>query len=210
MREQLVYAHIEDIAKRLHDPNKYGSASIMVGAGFSKNAIVKNNFGTPPNWSELSAEMFKKIYKKPVGIDEIQNWNQTLLYKTSGRNALKLAEEYMVTFGRNSLDALIEESIKDDQYLPCELHMKLLELDWDDVFTTNYDTLLERSIGQISFTKNYKVLLSQEDLPGKTRPRIIKLHGSIPHSRPYIICEEDYRRYPNDYAPFVNTVQNQC
>lgn len=48
---------------------------------------------------------------------------------------------------------------------------------------------------------------SQEDLPGSIRPRIIKLHGSISHSGNYIITEEDYRKYPIKYAPFVNTVQ---
>jgi hypothetical protein len=35
----------------------------------------------------------------------------------------------------------------------------------------------------------------------------VKLHGSFPSERPFIITEEDYRRYPHDYAPFVNTVQ---
>lgn len=39
------------------------------------------------------------------------------------------------------------------------------------------------------------------------RPRIIKLHGSFPSERPFIITEEDYRRYPIDNSPFVNTVQ---
>jgi hypothetical protein len=35
----------------------------------------------------------------------------------------------------------------------------------------------------------------------------VKLHGSFPSERPFIITEEDYRRYPHDYAPFVNTVR---
>lgn len=87
------------------------------------------------------------------------------------------------------------------------MHVKILELNWNDVFTTNYDTLLERAINNISIRKSYKILLSQNDLPGSTRPRIIKLHGSISNAKPYIICEEDYRTYPIKYAPFVNTVQ---
>ncbi len=40
-----------------------------------------------------------------------------------------------------------------------------------------------------------------------SRPRIIKLHGSFPSQRPFVVTEEDYRRYPTDYAAFVNTVQ---
>ena len=38
-------------------------------------------------------------------------------------------------------------------------------------------------------------------------PRIIKLHGSFPSHRPFIITEEDYRTYPVKFAPLVNTVQ---
>ncbi|MBA7630129.1 hypothetical protein ES703_37639 [subsurface metagenome] len=33
------------------------------------------------------------------------------------------------------------------------------------------------------------------------------LHGSFPSERPFIITEEDYRTYPREFAPFVNTVQ---
>lgn len=35
----------------------------------------------------------------------------------------------------------------------------------------------------------------------------MKLHGSFPSHRPFIITEEDYRTYPVKFAPFVNMVQ---
>lgn len=35
----LLYSYINDIAERLREPEIYGSASVMIGAGFSKNAI---------------------------------------------------------------------------------------------------------------------------------------------------------------------------
>lgn len=38
-------------------------------------------------------------------------------------------------------------------------------------------------------------------------PRIIKLHGSFPSQRPFIITEEDYRTYSKRFAAMVNTVQ---
>ena len=40
-----------------------------------------------------------------------------------------------------------------------------------------------------------------------SRPRIVKLHGSLPAQFPLIVTEEDYRTYPTKFAPFVNTVQ---
>ena len=80
----------------------------------------------------------------------------------------------------------------------------LLELPWVDVFTTNYDTLLERT--EI-FGQTYQTVTKSSELTAAFAPRIVKLHGSFPSQTPFIITEEDYRTYPRDFAPFVNTVQ---
>jgi len=45
------------------------------------------------------------------------------------------------------------------------------------------------------------------DIPGKMKPRIVKLHGSFPAHRPFIITQEDYQSYSRKFAPFVNLVQ---
>ena len=207
MNAGLVNSYINDIAKRLHNPSQYGPASVMVGAGFSKNAINIDENVLPLDWEELAAKMYESLYYAPSLDADKSKWELNKVKKTSGKNVLKLAEEYKVVFGRNKLDKFIEENINDDKFIPGKLHEKLLELNWNDVFTTNYDTLLEKTIQNIAKRKNYKIILNQNDLLGSTRPRIIKLHGSIPNSKPYIICEEDYRTYPIKYAPFVNTVQ---
>jgi hypothetical protein len=203
----LIYSYIEDIAKRIHDPVLHGAASVMIGAGFSKNADVVDDETSAPNWEELAVSMFEALYKKPTNELEIRDWEVQKIRKTSGKNVLKLAEEYKSVFGRNKLNKFIEANINDEMYIPGDLHKKLLSLNWRDVFTTNYDTLLERTIDKINVKFNYKILTSQNDLPGSTHPRIIKLHGSVDSAKHYIICEEDYRTYPVQFAPLVNTVQ---
>jgi hypothetical protein len=45
------------------------------------------------------------------------------------------------------------------------------------------------------------------EIPASIRPRIAKLHGSLPANGPLIFTEEDYRTYPSQFAPFVNLVQ---
>ena len=45
------------------------------------------------------------------------------------------------------------------------------------------------------------------DMPVKMKPRIVKLNGSFPSHRPFIITEEDFRTYPKKFAPYVNMVQ---
>lgn len=207
LNNSLIYSYIDDIAKRLHDPALYGAASVMVGAGFSKNADVVDDETSAPNWEELAVTMFEALYKKPISAADVKDWEIQKIRKTSGKNVLKLAEEYKSVFGRNKLNKFIEANINDDKYIPGNLHKKLLSLNWRDVFTTNYDTLLERTIDKINVKFNYKILTNQNDLPGSTHPRIIKLHGSVDSAKHYIICEEDYRTYPVQFAPLVNTVQ---
>lgn len=73
-----------------------------------------------------------------------------------------------------------------------------MNLSWRDVFTTNYDTLLERT-ADIVTDRRYNVVLNQEDLVNSNdAPRIIKLHGSFPSQRPFIITEEDIERILKD------------
>ena len=74
----------------------------------------------------------------------------------------------------------------------------------EDVFTTNYDTLLERT--EVT-GRSYQPVTTIGDLTTAIAPRIIKLHGTLPSQTPFIITEEDYRTYPRRFAPFVNTVR---
>ena len=202
MDDKIMYSYIDEIGNRLGDPGLYGAASLMIGAGFSKNAdCVGTKKNTPPDWTQLSEKMYDELYPFEKN-NQKRRWEEC-----SGKNVLTLAQKYEVTFDRQALNLLIERNIADKDYIPSELHRNLLELNWNDIFTTNYDTLLERAIEQIAMKKNYKIVYCQDDLPGSIRPRIVKLHGSIEHSSQYIITEEDYRTYPHKYAPFVNTVQ---
>ncbi len=187
-----IKAFISEIAEKLWT----GHASIMIGAGFSKNANKANSsVKSFPNWTELGDIFYEKLNaKKPIDSDRAY------------LNVLKLADEIEATFGKDYMNKLIKNEIPDKEYIPSELHVKLLSLPWKDVFTTNYDTLLERSADQI-IERRYDIVTKTADLVWSTSPRIIKLHGSIGSARPFIISGEDYRQYPNKYAPFVNTVQ---
>lgn len=178
--------HLNEIAERLWAER----AAVMVGAGFSKNA--GDGF---LDWNQLGDLFYQKVHGvKPDSA------------KQRYLNVLRLAEEVQAAIGRPALENLLRSNIPDLTVEPSRLHVQLLEFPWVDVFTTNYDTLLERASAEV-VTRRYELVVNKEDVPYAIKPRIVKLHGSFPSERPFIITEEDYRCYPHDYAPFVNTVR---
>ena len=117
-----------------------------------------------------------------------------------------MANEVEAALGRPALDRILSSAIPDQDHEPAALHIALLNLPWSDVFTTNYDTLLERACRSVALQK-YDIVVNQHDLVNSERPRIVKLHGSLTPACRLIVTDEDYRRYPEDHAPFVNTVR---
>ena len=109
-------------------------------------------------------------------------------------------------FGRTDLRRFLRQSIRDEDFEPGETHLQLLKLPWRDVFTTNWDTLLERTSVRVT-EHDYSLVRNVDDIPIANQPRIVKLHGSLAEHIPPILTEEDYRTYPTKFAPFVNTVQ---
>jgi len=69
--------------------------------------------------------------------------------------------------------------------------------------TTNWDTLLERAAKHVH-SPFYTPVTKPADLAWAASPRIVKLHGTIGVTDTFIAAQEDYRKYPEIYAPFVN------
>lgn len=169
-------------------------AALLVGAGMSRNAMAQTPNAPPfADWRGLAKAMREQLY---AGDDSTDG---------GARGTPRLAGEYESAYGRSALVQLITEHVPDTLYRPGDLHVRLVDLPWQDVFTTNYDTLLERA-GKKS-ERYYGVVRCPEDLPQRASPRIVKLHGGLPSDLPLIVTEEDYRTYPQDFAPFVHLVQ---
>lgn len=166
-------------------------ASIMVGAGFSLNAN-RDSSADMKDWNGLG----KMFYHSLFGENPSPN---TII------DPIRLASQIEACFGKNELNELILKSLPDDKITPGSLHYQLVKLPWRDIFTTNYDTLIERAAYKENPT--FTVVTNRETLLYKPFPRIIKLHGSFKEIRPFVISEEDYRTYPQTHPEFVNTVR---
>ena len=193
--------HIDQVRNALW--KRIGGASVMVGAGFSRNSsdVVLGN-GTLPVLDNLGRALFKELYPQ-LGYKDFEESAGRL---TRSNDVPKLAQEYVGVGGRESLRQFLSDHISDNRLIPSDVHKRLLNLPWRDVFTTNWDTLLEKSLTAVPERK-YSIVRNKDEIPLAGQPRIVKLHGSFPAHFPLICTQEDYRTYPVKFAPFVNTVQ---
>ena len=190
-------SHIDRVREALWRPSG-GGASVMVGSGFSRGAQkIRPGAADPPTWHELGKEMSKKLFPTDDPKNRPESTSDTLL---------RLAQEYETAFGRANLHRFLQQQVGDEDLRPGDKHTRLLKLPWRDVFTTNWDTLLERARDSV-IDRPYSVVRNKDEIPLASQRRIIKLHGSLPAHFPLIFTEEDYRTYPTEFAPFVNTVQ---
>ena len=193
--KKLAQEQLNSIAELLMN----GQASLFVGAGFSKNAQLQSGAEKPPDWAELGDLFFKKTRNKgPRAKDRAY------------ANVLRLAEEVENMYGRDELTCLLRDAIHDDKLIPSDTHKQLLALPWQDVYTTNYDTLLERSADfiKVSENRNYHIICNSQDMGTGSSPLLVKLHGDINNSDSIIITEEDYRTYPVMHQAMISSIQN--
>ncbi|MCP2072232.1 UNVERIFIED_ORG: hypothetical protein J2Y77_001668 [Pseudomonas lini] len=168
----------------------YRGAAVMVGAGFSRCAAQSaETTRLMPLWMDFSRKL----------ASELDPSDPNLAYL----DPLRLAELYKAQFGQQALNDLIRAEIDDLAWSPGELHNKLLQLPWSDVLTTNWDTLLERASERVHIPI-YNTVTKQTDLAAVAPPRITKLHGTVNVTEELIFTQEDYRRYPETHAAFVN------
>ncbi|MGL4982199.1 MAG: SIR2 family protein [Treponemataceae bacterium] len=193
-----------------------GAISLMVGAGFSKNADSEY-----PDWAELLIdaylEMDQKIKKK---------FEANVICKECLKDMIKdegesdVASRYEKFKGyREALDLYIENqfSTKLTRAPSLEIHEALLHLNWCDVITTNWDDLLEKSSAKLKYF--YRTVKRAKDLRVSNKRRIIKLHGSIreeadiknsnylfddSYSHLYVITTNDFDSYKNEHEDFSN------
>lgn len=213
---------IQEIIDKLYD-NKM---SVLVGAGFSKNASSKF-----PGWLELLEDMIvEQVYK-----EEFEEWKSKdnkeenksdFAWKTAQKEGyLEIVEKYINLNGmREAITFYIEdrfnEVYKNGGNIDLNLHKNLLSLPWNNVYTTNYDHLLETASNETGL--DYKLVINSENLALSSNKRIIKLHGSLRSdeeieknefgfdkdlNKHYVIAKSDYETYPEKHSAFTHLMR---
>lgn len=153
-----------------------GSAGIFVGAGLSAAASL-------PGWEELLEDP-RAASNVPLLKDDLPLMAEYILLET--------------TYSRARLEQHILDETLAAGVDATDSHRSLARLNVDQVWTTNYDPLIERA------DPNALVICSDQGvrLLGTTRKTIIKMHGSInpdpptpAWDEPPIITRSDFETY---------------
>lgn len=199
---------------------KTKSISVMVGAGFSLNANVRKNKNEPQyeDWLSLLTPAYKEVY--PDNIECINGGDEAKIKdKIQAMGESAFAEKYEKFKGsREFLDLYIEGRINkiDKATDDLTLHYRLLDNNWCDIITTNWDDLLERANQK---NEKFTPILSAKDLRCRNNNRIVKLHGSIrkkeeienktynfdnTYNYLYLITSTDFANYKTEHEDFSN------
>jgi len=196
-----------------------GRATVMIGAGFSLNATPQaagaHSF---PMWKGLAKSLIDAIQPgceycnclredgtasgqaRPTGCTRYER-RLDLMERAAGTSGMmELGEKFEARKGAALLQGVLQRSVPDLEYGPGKPHQDLVCLPWADIFTTNWDTLLEQAVD--AYDRSYELVVQPKQLATATAPRIVKLHGCVRSGTKKIFTEEDFRTYPAQYAPF--------
>src|SRR4051812_22819574 len=110
-------AHFRQLRALLWADSSRARASIMVGAGMSRNAIALRPDHPPmPLWGDLAAAMAAEVWP--------------LSPKRRSVDSLLLAEYFERLHKRTALDDFLRRQVRDTEFLPGRLHVLLMALPW--------------------------------------------------------------------------------
>jgi hypothetical protein len=180
---------IDHVPQHLLDELVEGSWLPIVGAGFSRNAVIQA--GKPPvSWAELGAALGRDI----DGADA-----------TSG--TLEAISAFEQAFGRVALVDKTASLIRAHDAQPGAAHLAFARIGFTNVVTTNFDLLLEKAYEQIN--KGCLPVVDETQLSTPNRyagPRLVKFHGDINHPARMVITEDDYDRFIDAHPLLATSV----
>ena len=162
------------------------AAAIFVGAGVSTGAGY-------PTWRKLLHDIGREL-----GVDAGDVSDLAALAQWSVRKSA----------GRTRVNNVIHAEIAPEKPIP-ETLKTLARLPIRNIWTTNYDRLIERAFGEIN--RPIDALSSTANLAIKPRPgaaRLFKMHGSIENVNDVVIATDDYELYRLNRGAFLPLLQS--
>jgi SIR2-like protein len=175
---------IMQIPKELLKQFAEGNGTIFIGAGLSSAAGL-------PSWSMLIDGLTTEL----EGVPENASFPD-------------IAQYYELVYGRHRLVEKIRELLSGVSIPSTSLHDQVTRLPTTEIFTTNFDNLLEQALKQAHLP--FLSLVTGEDAAFWTSGavKIIKLHGDLSQPSSLVITSADYEMYQSTHVALARLLQS--
>jgi SIR2-like domain len=184
--------YVERLPQPLIDDIVRSRCLPIVGAGFSRNAVVPGG-GAMPLWRELGQAIGRQVTDFPP--DEA--------------SPLEAISAYQHEFGRARLVDELRRLLYHGEARPGDAHREFCRLPFDIICTTNADCLLERGYDAVS--RDHHVIVEEEQLSIGVDSRtvtLLKVHGDLNHPHRLVVAEADYDRFIGSNPLLVTYLSN--
>lgn len=181
--------YLDYIPKTLQEDFINNNVVPIVGAGFSKNAIIPAGV-TMPDWNQLGQHIASYI----------KDYEYT--------NALDALSIFESEYSRIKLIELLAKELHISEIKPSPTYMAFCDLFYDTICTTNFDFLLDEAL-QLS-KRPVSIIVSEEKLSInlKDSTKLIKLHGDFNHPNNMVVTENDYDLFLDNNKLLATYISN--
>jgi hypothetical protein len=182
--------HLQNFPRPLLDDLVAGRWLPIVGAGFSRNAVLPQG-KTMPLWNDLG-----ELLAGDLG-------------DYAATSALDAISAYEHEFSRPKLMERLTELLLVDTARPGKAHKAFCEIPFDLVCTTNFDFLLERQYESVP--RHCTPLVDEDQLSINLREAgvgLLKLHGDLHHPTRMVVTETDYDKFLDKYPLLATFLAN--
>lgn len=175
---------IKEYSKSLQE----GKASLFIGSGISR----KSGYA---RWKDILKECAEEI---------------ELNVEKESQDLITLAQFYVNDKNRTKINQTISDYFKDSNGDITEVHKKLCSFPVKSIWTTNYDTLIERSLASLDI--NYSVLTDDKSYTSILRNAKIlvhKIHGDVKIPSECIITRSDYESYEKKHDIVLSELKGE-
>lgn len=180
--------HKDDLIRAYSDALLHANAGVFVGAGISLRAGY-------PSWRRLVRDMAREVGLDAEREVDLPGVVQYFLNK-AGKTRARLARTITDHFG-------------DEKPIPDVLRV-LARLPLRQIWTTNYETLIERA--WLEQRKRVDVKSRDKDLVHESpwaHAILYKMHGTIEHPAEVVIAKGDYESYRRTCPGFLHLLTGQ-
>jgi hypothetical protein len=168
--------YLQYVPKTLQEDFINNNVVPIVGAGFSKNAMIPKGL-TMPDWDQLGRKIASYI----------MDYEYT--------NALDSLSIFESEYSRVKLIEILSKELHIHEIKPSATYTAFCNIFFDTICTTNFDFLLDETLN-IS-NRPVSIIVSEEKLSINIneRTKLIKLHGDFNHPNNMVITERDYDEF---------------